>query len=457
MKRLSLRQPRLPLAPRLFILALAPVLFLVALVCADRIWGPFSHEWWALVIGIFALPVLLHYLWLWRLCNDPFQTLANFVHALHQGDYTQRVVAYPTGDALGTLQKEINHLADVLQNNRFAVVESSRRFQYLVDQLEAGVVAFDENQQLCWANVHFCRLYGKSCEELIDRSVEDLGLEALWTSGNGRTLWLDLPEKSSRFLLQTKAFREDGRPQRLFLLTDLKHPLREEERTAWRRLIRVLGHELNNSLTPITSLAQSLKQRVQRADLPEEWRESSGEALDIIIDRARRLNRFVEEYAKLAKLPEPQREETEVGSLVNRACRLIQHPGLHVEPGASCRIRVDPGQIEQLLINVLRNAIQACPADSGQVRVHWKQESSDVVIRIDDNGPGIENPENLFVPFFSTKPGGSGIGLVLCRQIAEANGGTVHLQNRPEGGARATIALPLDQETAQYWDTTVSN
>lgn len=433
----------LPLQMQLFLMGVMPVVPVLLLFWADRSFGPFSRDFLILAAAILGMVLVFHYYTLWRMCSNPFRALAGFVHSLHQGDYSQRVMASPAWDALGNLNDELNRLADVLQDNRFAAVESTRRFQYLIDQLDVCVVAFDENQRLCWANTAFSRLCNSTPTQLKGSSINELYLVPLWTGESGRTLWLSFADKSSRFLMHTKSFRDEGRPQRLFLLTDVKSPLREEERTAWRRLIRVLGHELNNSLTPITSLAQSLRKRVDRLDMPVDWKESSAEALDIIIRRAHSMNRFVADYSRLAKLPEPVRESVPVSALIRRAVHLQANAALHIIDGPVCNATVDPGQIEQLLLNVLRNALEAIPAETGHVAITWARDSSDAVIVIDDNGSGIEHLENLFVPFFSTKTSGSGIGLVLCQQIAEANGGSIQLANRNEGGCRVSIRLPI--------------
>jgi two-component system, NtrC family, nitrogen regulation sensor histidine kinase NtrY len=321
MKTFSGSHRLVPLQNQLFVLGVMPVIPVILLCWVDRRFGPFSDALLALLITIFAAGMLFHYYLLWRLCNDPFRTLANLVRSLHQGDFSQRAVSYPEGDALGTLHDEINQLADVLQDNRFAAVEATKRFQYLIDQLEIAVVAFDEHRNLVLANHSFSRLFGKLPWQLQGSGIDALQLEALWGCESGRALWMTFPEKSSRYVVHCSALREEGRPQRLFLLTDVKHPLREEERTAWRRLIRVLGHELNNSLTPITSLAQSLRQRVVQCPMSDEWKASSEEALDIIVQRARNMNRFVEDYSRLAKLPDPVRESVDLSTLVLRTAR----------------------------------------------------------------------------------------------------------------------------------------
>lgn len=444
---------KIPLQIQLFVLGLMPALPLVLFLIYLRIWDRPGNELMALLAFIYVIFLFGHLRLFWRACSNPFYTLSNLVRSLHQGDYGQRVVSgtkdnafYSNDDVIGNLHDEINTLADVLQNNRFAAVESVRRFQYLVDQLDIGVVVFDERQILTMANSYVSRLFGKPPSRLLGMQLKQLSLEALWDCVSGRTLWLSFPEKSSRYLVHASSFREEGRPQRVFLLTDVKNPLREEERIAWKRLIRVLGHELNNSLTPIISLSQSLKTRLGSLNIPEEKQRSSIEALDMIALRAQGLTRFVDDYSKLAKLPDPDREPVLLSGCIEQIVQLLNAPEIEIKSGPDCQILVDKDQIEQMMINVLRNALESIPSESGKVVLHWEKENMDTIVYVDDNGSGIEEGENLFVPFFSTKPGGSGIGLVLSQQIAESNGGSIQIANREQGGCRVTIRLPLSFE-----------
>lgn len=434
---------RIPYPIQLFLLGITPSLPWIIFHFYEKNYGLLSNSLTALLWGIYLVWLVFHLRILWGACHNPFFSLANLVHSLHQGDYTQRTRNYQKKDAVGHLYEEINTLAKDLQDNRFAAIESIRKFQYLIDQLEIGVVAFNEQKQLTMINLYLTRVLRHSPSVLLGSSIESLSLEALWDCESGRTLWLDFPQKSSRYLIHVTQFREEGRPQKLFLLSDVQDPLREEERTAWKRLIRVMGHELNNSLTPIISLSQSLKSRFQKLDMPEERRQSTMEALEMIALRAQGLNRFIDDYSKLAKLPDPDRKPLDLAHCLGRMVHLMNNPAIQLAPGPDCQVLVDSDQNEQMIVNILRNAQEAIPEENGKIIIHWVCKSTDVVIYIDDNGPGIENGENLFVPFFSTKPGGSGIGLVLSRQIAEANGGSIQLENREEQGCRVTIRLPL--------------
>jgi signal transduction histidine kinase len=230
----------------------------------------------------------------------------------------------------------------------------------------------------------------------------------------------------------------------LLVLTDLSRALREEERQAWQRLLRVLGHELNNSLAPIRSIAGSLESLVGRDPLPEDWQEDVKGGLAVINSRAEALTRFMESYSRLARLPQPKIQPVDLAACIRRVLSLETRIAVEAAPGPVVTIQADGDQLEQLLINLLRNAVDAALETGGGVHVRWTRNGSFVDIMVEDEGPGLPSTSNLFVPFFTTKPGGSGIGLVLSRQIAEAHGGSLTLHNRVSArGCEARLRLPL--------------
>jgi signal transduction histidine kinase len=211
----------------------------------------------------------------------------------------------------------------------------------------------------------------------------------------------------------------------------------------------VIGHELNNSLAPIKSIAGSLESLLGRDPLPDDWRDDMSHGLSIIAARSDALGRFTSAYARLARLPPPQRVKTDLGPLVRRVAALDTKAAVALVEGPAVAVQADPDQLEQLLINVTRNAVEAATETGGSVALGWTLKDEWVEVRIDDEGPGLPSTGNLFVPFFTTKPGGSGIGLALSRQIAEAHGGTLTLENRSDQrGTRATLRLPRPHESS---------
>jgi signal transduction histidine kinase len=235
-------------------------------------------------------------------------------------------------------------------------------------------------------------------------------------------------------------------PHELLVLTDLSRTLREEERRAWQRLVRVLGHEMNNSLAPIKSLAGSLETLLRREPMPRDWKDDAESGLKSIASRADSLSRFMQAYTRLAKLPPPQKDDVDLGEVVQRVVNLEPRLKVQIVAGPKLRINADAAQIEQVLINLVHNAVDAALETQGPVTIHWREIGDCVEVVVDDEGPGIMNPTNLFVPFFTTKPGGSGIGLTLSRQIAEAHDGTLSLTNRSDRtGAQALLRLPRSE------------
>ncbi|HYH46249.1 MAG TPA: ATP-binding protein, partial [Thermoanaerobaculia bacterium] len=281
-------------------------------------------------------------------------------------------------------------------------------------------------------------------ERLLGRSAAELGLADCLEGDEARTLERSFPGGSGRWALRRSSFREEGAPHTLLVLSDLSQTLREEERQAWKRLLRVLGHELNNSLAPIRSMAGTLLRLLEREPPPADWRDDMRQGLSVIGDRAEALSRFMAAYARLARLPAPRPAPLALAPLIQRVAALETRLAVDLEPGPPVTVEADADQLEQLLINLVRNAADAALETDGGVAVGWRVAGDWVEVRVDDEGPGIGNVENLFVPFYTTKPGGSGIGLALSRQIAEAHGGTLTLENRPGGpGCEAVLRLPV--------------
>jgi len=374
----------------------------------------------------------------------PLQTLSNMQSALREGDFSFRVRGASSGDALGELMLEVNTLSEMLREQRLGAIEAGALLTTVMTEIDVAIFAFDGERRVRLVNRAGERIMAQNSERLLGKSAEELGLLECLEGESARTLEKNFPGQSGRWGFRRSVFRQGGKPHYLVVLADLSRALREEERQAWQRLVRVLGHELNNSLAPICSIAASLEDIMKREARAADWEDDLRRGLRVIADRSDALSRFMRDYSRLARLPKPQLRPMDLDTLVRTAAGLETRAHVEVEPGPAITLNVDPDQVQQALINLIRNGVDACLDTSGKVTVTWTRNGSWVHLYVRDEGPGIANPTNLFVPFFTTKPGGSGIGLALSRQVAEAHGGSLTLRNRtPAKGCEALIQLPL--------------
>jgi two-component system nitrogen regulation sensor histidine kinase NtrY len=375
----------------------------------------------------------------------PLQTLSNMLAALREQDYSLRARRPNTEDALGLVMLELNILTDELKERRLGALEATALLQRVMGEIDVAVFAFDEDAALRLVNASGERLLGATPERLLGRTATELGLGECLKGDAPRVLNLAFPASSGRWEVRRGSFRQGGRPHQFVVLADVSRALREEERRAWQRLIRVLGHEINNSLTPIKSVAQQLQQLVSGNGSSELSREDLDKGLELIAKRSESLTRFLSSYARLARLPPPRIGKVDVPAWVQRVARLETRIAVAVTPGPAATLRADGDQLDQLLINLITNAADAALTTGGGVRVRWgpATASQEFEVVVEDDGPGLPETSNLFVPFFTTKPTGSGIGLVLSRQIAEAHGGRLTIANRADGSHGCVVRLVL--------------
>jgi two-component system nitrogen regulation sensor histidine kinase NtrY len=402
--------------------------------------------WW-----LFAMALQEH-------ATRPLQTLANVGAALREEDYSFRARNAVPEDALGELSLEVNALADMLSDQRIRAMEAIALLRRVVEEVETPLFTFSPSLVLQLVNSAGERLLQQPSVRLLGRTAAELGLEDCLTVDNGATLALP-GSAQARWLVRRSSFRQKGVPHILVVLSDVSRVLREEERNAWQRLVRVLGHELNNSLTPIKSIAGSLNARVSGMKLSPEERQDFSRGLEIIETRTASLNRFLQAYRRLAQMPAPVLRKTALAPLVTRVANLETRLAVTILGGPNVELTVDSDQLEQMLINLIRNAVEAAmdpawaapvpdgapptPNSAPEVMLSWRTTDRETVITIEDNGPGLLSPDNLFTPFYTTKVSGTGVGLVLSRQIAEAHSGLVELSNHPsQRGCVATIVLP---------------
>jgi two-component system nitrogen regulation sensor histidine kinase NtrY len=370
----------------------------------------------------------------------PLQTLANVTASLRERDYAVRGRHARRDDSLGLAIAELAQLADELRDERWRDEEAAAGLARVVEGLDAAVIAVDRGGVVRLANRTAERLVGQALD---GKPVAALGLAELVAIDAPRTIELALPGGRGTWEVRPSEVRLSGVPHRLVVMTDVLHALRAEERQAWQRLVRVLGHEINNSLGPISSIAETLRsglvQRERRPDLDDDL----VRGLEVIGRRAAALSRFMQSYARLVKLPPPRIGRVDVAAWVRRTVDLETRAQVQVTGGPALALPGDPDQLDQLLINLVSNAVEAAAETGGGVRIAWSAAGGMAVIAVEDDGPGVADTANLFVPFFTTKPAGTGIGLVLARQIAEAHGGSLVVRNRAVGrGAEAVITLP---------------
>jgi len=449
---------RLRFDQRILLLALAAG-FPAALVALALLWtGDYTPKvQWTLTVFIIGV---------WTGCSFsvrhrvvlPLQTLSNLLAALRESDFSIRARGASGDDPLGAVMLEVNVLASTLHDQRLGAIEAGALLRTVMVEIDVAVFTFDGGRTLRLVNRAGERLLAQNAEQLLGRTADELGLGGCLAGSSPRIEDVTFPGGSGRYEVRRTTFRQEGRPHQLLVLADVSRPLRDEERQAWQRLIRVIGHEINNSLAPIKSIAGSLESMLartpstsgngggapERHGFDEETIDDMKRGLAVIAARSDSLSRFTTAYARLAKLPAPKVQMVNVQALVSRIASVETKLSVRVEPSPDLDIRADPDQLEQLLINLVHNACDAALQTGGGVSVGWRREGRAFELWIDDEGSGLTNASNLFVPFFTTKPGGSGIGLVLSRQIAEAHGGSLTLDNRTDRrGCRAFLRLPL--------------
>jgi two-component system nitrogen regulation sensor histidine kinase NtrY len=419
--------------PRVIAASLASLSPLIACLlwsmffAADR-WLVAAISFASLVLFIAVLRAQVEY---------PLRTIANVISALREEDYSIRVRGSRGDDAMDEVMAELNLLTDMLRERRLGEVEAAALVRSVFEHIDSAILTFDDRARVRLVNRSAERLLGRTADQLHGRSATDLGLDAFLRGDDMRNAELLLPGGHGRFRIRRTTFRESGVPHVLLSMSDLSRTLRDEERQAWQRLLRVLSHELNNSLAPIRSIAGSLATILARDPLPDGWQDDTQRGLGVITARAESLTRFLQSYSQLARLPQPVLRPMNVGDVVRRVAGLETRAAVKVIEGPDVTIHADRDQIEQVLINLVKNGVEA----EGEVSMTWTASADAVEICVADTGSGISGTTNLFVPFFTTKPGGSGVGLTLARQIVEAHDGVLTLTDNAPKGTMARLRL----------------
>jgi two-component system, NtrC family, nitrogen regulation sensor histidine kinase NtrY len=271
----------------------------------------------------------------------PLQTMSNLLAALREGDYSIRARGASGDNALGEVLLEINSLGETLRLQRLGAFEATALLRTIMGEIDVAVFTFDPERRLRLVNRAGETLLGQSMDKLLGKSAQELGLDPCYDVDQDEPLTLSFPGGSGRWGIRRSTFREQGLPHELLVLTDLSRTLREEERRAWQRLVRVLGHEMNNSLAPIKSLAGSLESLLRRDPPPPDWQDDARSGLHSIASRADSLSRFLQAYTRLTKLPPPQKQDIDLAELVQRVAELEPRLNVKVVSGPQIRINAD--------------------------------------------------------------------------------------------------------------------
>jgi two-component system, NtrC family, nitrogen regulation sensor histidine kinase NtrY len=424
----------------LFLIVLA-----VALSLGLRYWIPagwkISDLWIAITVVLLLVPISL--LLLHRLIRNYFslfRALAGTVSSYRDADYSFSI-RWQSDDEVGELVKAHNDLGDTLRDQRLDLVQRELLLDTMVQNTPVAMLLRVETGPVVYSNIAARRLLNQG-KKLEGHSLEDLlgelamplqeafqrGGDGLFSVGDG--------DSEEIYHLARRVFRLNGRAHELILLRQLTTELRRQEVQTWKKVIRILSHELNNSLAPIASLAHSGAELVRR-----EQYQRLEEIFNTVEERARHLEGFIRDYAHFAKLPAPRLESVQWPSFISRLNSQMSFVLEGHLPEKTAQF--DIAQIEQALINLLKNAAES-DSDPQEVKLSIRHMAEFIRIDVMDRGKGMTEAvlTNALVPFYSTKRSGTGLGLALTREIIEAHGGRIALTNREGGGLIVSITLP---------------
>ncbi|MDP2562588.1 PAS domain-containing sensor histidine kinase [Psychrobium sp. 1_MG-2023] len=375
------------------------------------------------------------------------RTFSNLIESMIDGDYSLRGHAQ-NNQALQELLTLINELADHLAAHKVEAKESRLLLERIMQQMDAMVLATDEQGVVVMTNTSAHTILFPQLDSLDGVKLDDTSLGLEIVSAPAGVISFNQPELSGEYFLFKDDFLSSGNKHHLYMLTNAERLLMEKERQAWQSLLRVLSHEMNNSLAPIIAISQSMKKKLDQVDT-ELKAESLLTGVGIINERAASLSGFIGSYSQLSHLPEPNFSSFGLANVIERLALLFPEAELKHNIDVELIIEADKGQFEQVIINLFKNAAEAMHGQAQPlIIVDTESRANWLHINIKDTGVGLANLDNIFVPFFTTKAQGSGIGLALCRQIMFNHNGMIKLSNRAGKGVVATLSLPIAASTS---------
>jgi len=380
--------------------------------------------------------------------HHQFRTSTNLLEAVIVGDCSMRASSQINSGVLAEFNQVLNGITEALNQQKQAAKEQQLLFAKVIDQIDVAIIATDASNKIVLVNPSAEKLFSCRHDEVIDGPIDQLGLQHVIDQDMRKVVEFELTQYRKKVYLHTDEYLVYGQHHKLIFITDIQRLLREEERQAWQRLVRVLSHEINNSLAPIASISETLKGFCKQELSMVEIQADLHEGLSVISERAQSLNKFINSYHQLSTLPAPTKSLVKLAEYISSVTALYKNIDWHINGEHQAKAFVDVEQMQQALVNLITNAIEAAADSSGKVplSITWKTTKDKLLIELEDSGTGIANIDNLFVPFYSTKKQGSGIGLVLSRQIVMNHDGDLQLKNRgDQQGVVASIYLPSNE------------
>lgn len=430
---------------QLSLIASLPLFFLLIWV---MIYAEISIYLILLTVLFASISIVLCHVKIHQKSSYQFRSLSNLLDAMIRGDYSLRGRSNQNDVALNELVDAINGLAIRLNKQRIESIESQLLLRTVINHIDVAIITLSDENELILLNPAANKVLQLSNEKTHKLSIKQLEKLSQLESSQSKVMTLMFANQQGKYNVHMEEFRDAGKQQKLFFISDVSNILRSEEQNAWQSLVRVISHEINNSLAPIASISQTLKRFLNRKDDIENHKNDLIEGLSIISQRTNNLKDFVNSYKQISSLPNPQKVPTSINNLVNKIIPLYAKSNIIITDTPNVTMLIDPVQIEQVLINIIKNSVESMQSvnSQGVVDLSWLAEKNTFTLTISDEGAGILNPDNLFVPFYTTKQRGSGIGLVLCRQILEAHNGQLTLTNRlDKNGCLAVISIPIEK------------